>query len=35
LLTEVHRLAQAYGWREAEILALSEARRHAYLELVG
>lgn len=32
LLDEVHLLARAYGWREADILALSEARRAAYLE---
>lgn len=35
LLVEVHALARAYGWREADILALGEARRHFYLELVG
>jgi hypothetical protein len=35
LLVEVHALARAYGWREADILAMSEARRHSYLELVG
>jgi len=35
LLVEVHALARAYGWREADILALSDARRHFYLELVG
>ncbi len=34
LLVEVHRLARAYGWSEAEILALSPARRATYLELV-
>lgn len=34
LLVEVHLLASAYGWREADILALSAARRRAYLELV-
>ena len=34
LLREVHTLGRAYGWREAEILALSAARRQAYLELV-
>lgn len=33
-LDEVHWLASAYGWSEAEILALSEARRNAYLERV-
>ncbi len=35
LLLEVHRLARAYGWREAEILGLSQQRRAAYLTLVG
>lgn len=35
LMAEVHALACAYGWREADILAMSEARRHSYLELVG
>lgn len=35
LLQDVHVLASAYGWREAEILALSPRRRQAYLELVG
>ena len=35
LLREVHQLARAYGWREAEILALSSQRRNSYLELVG
>ncbi len=35
LLLEVHRLARAYGWREAEILGLSRQRRAAYLSLVG
>lgn len=35
LLYEVHALATAYGWREADILALSAARRQAYLELVN
>jgi hypothetical protein len=34
LITEVHLLASAYGWSEGEILRLSPARRHAYLELV-
>lgn len=34
LLREVDCLARAYGWREADILALSPARRRAYLELV-
>lgn len=35
LLEAVHRLAGAYGWREADILALSPARRAAYLSLIG
>jgi hypothetical protein len=32
---EVHSLARAYGWREADILAMSPWRRALYLELVG
>ena len=35
LLREVHGLARAYGWREADILAMTPARRRAYLELAG
>lgn len=35
LLSEVHALAWAYGWREADILELSEARRRFYLERVN
>ena len=35
LLADVHSLARAYGWTEAEILALSPQRRSAYLDLVG
>ena len=35
LLHEIHALASAYGWREADILALSPRRRRAYLELIG
>jgi hypothetical protein len=34
LLREVHTLARAYGWREADILSLSVARRQFYLEMV-
>jgi hypothetical protein len=34
LLREVHELASAYGWREADILALTPPRRQAYLELI-
>lgn len=33
LLREVATLARSYGWREADILALSATRREAYLEL--
>jgi len=35
LLHEVHTLARAYGWRESEILAMTQTRRWAYLELLG
>jgi hypothetical protein len=35
LLREVHILAQAYGWREADILSLSAARRQLYIEMVN
>ena len=35
LLGEVHQLASAYGWSEGEILALSPARRNAYLGMLG
>ena len=34
LLSEVDELARAYGWSEAQILALSTTRRSSYLELV-
>lgn len=34
LLREVHTLAAAYHWAEAEILAMSPARRAAYLRMV-
>ncbi|MGQ0568671.1 MAG: phage baseplate protein, partial [Armatimonadota bacterium] len=34
LLREVHTLAQVYGWRESDVLALSDARRQHYLGLV-
>lgn len=33
-LREVHLLASAYGWREADILAMSSARRQLYLKLI-
>jgi hypothetical protein len=32
LLDDVHRLACVYGWDEQQILAMSDARRAAYLE---
>lgn len=32
---EVHKLASRYGWREADILAMSSGRRQVYLEMVG
>lgn len=35
LLREIHALARAYGWREADILALTPQRRSAYLALVA
>jgi len=35
LLSEVHLLASAYGWSEAEILGLSPVRREFYLGMVG
>ena len=35
LLLEVDALARAYGWTEAEVLALGERRRGAYLQLAG
>jgi hypothetical protein len=34
LLYEIHRLARAYGWREADILAMSSRRRQLYLGMV-
>lgn len=34
LLQEVHALARAYGWSEADILAMSNARRQYYLSQV-
>jgi hypothetical protein len=33
LLRQVHELASAYGWSEAEILAMNERRRAMYVEL--
>jgi len=35
ILREVHTLASAYGWREADILQMSPSRRQFYLELFG
>lgn len=35
LLEEVHHLARAYGWREADILAMTPTRRRAYLQMLG
>ena len=34
-LLEVDALAREYGWTEAEVLALPQARRAAYLQLAG
>ena len=34
-LQEVHTLALAYGWREADILAMSPWRRQFYLKMVS
>lgn len=35
VLRDVARLAGAFGWREADVLGMSPARRAAYLELAG
>lgn len=35
LLREVHALARAYGWREADVLALGAVRRAFYLDLAA
>jgi uncharacterized protein (UPF0212 family) len=35
ILREVHQLASAYGWREADILAMSPQRRQVYLEMIS
>jgi hypothetical protein len=32
-LRDVHCLARAYGWREADVLALTPTRRQIYMEL--
>jgi hypothetical protein len=34
LLHDVHTVARAYGWREADILCMSARRRQLYLEMV-
>ena len=34
VLRDVHALASAYGWNESEALALSDARRAMYLEIL-
>ena len=33
ILLDVHALARSYGWREADVLALSPTRRALYLEM--
>jgi hypothetical protein len=35
MVRTVHTLARNYGWREADILAMSAARRQMYLQLLG
>jgi hypothetical protein len=35
LIGQVHELASAYGWREADILAMSARRRQMYLDMVN
>lgn len=35
ILTEIHIIASAYGWKEADILATSPVRRQLYLEMIG
>jgi hypothetical protein len=35
MLADVHAMAHHYGWAEADILAMSPARRQAYLDLIG
>jgi hypothetical protein len=35
ILSDVHTLARAYGWRERDILRLSPTRRQFYLDMVG
>lgn len=33
LLVDIHQLARSYGWREADILAMSPGRRRLYVEM--
>lgn len=35
IMSDVHTLALAYGWRESDVLELSPTRRQFYLEMVG
>ena len=35
ILSDIHVIASAYGWSEADILALSATRRQTYLDLIG
>jgi hypothetical protein len=35
VLRDVHVLASAYGWSEADILSMGAMRRQAYLDLIG
>ena len=35
LLREVHSLARAYGWDEADVLTMSARRRRLYMEMLG
>lgn len=35
MLAEVHKLASAYGWSEADILAMTAFRRRMYLQMLG
>ena len=35
ILREIHLIATAYGWREADILEMSAERRNCYLEMIG
>ncbi|SRR6266566_9537592 len=34
ILRDIHTLARAYGWREADVLAMSGVRRQLYLDMV-